>query len=786
MEQRYRVEEQLGEGPVHSVHRGRDILDGVDVCLKVPKPKFRRNEGFTTRYRRDLLDIVMLHDKNWLTPIQIAEHDGVPFQVLPLIDGVPFLEWFESTQRHEARLIQFLTKLLKTMARLQTVRSRHHGAIKPSNLFVLADDEPLLTDLAATGRLEDHFAEKATSGDPVYCAPEQLCGERSDTTTDLYSLGILLYEALARRHPFFGPSPDSGDPIGPEVLIGSLLSQLQSPPPPPSHYADDVPRWADRFLIRCLQPHPQDRFKSPTEALDWLKSHTKPRQNVSAEQRTVAPPGREKEMKFLEHQMEQALSGEHGGEIVRLRGELGVGKSRCLQWLISQAKQRGMKVVEVEPIPESGLHLQSVTSALFPDTLNGESGQSVVESTLTIALEEPILMVIRDIQQADSTLVEFLKELGTVLVDVPLLLILVDEETEFRSDEMRTFVIGLSQTLRLMPLDRQAVANLIEEKTWTPPTTSVCSWIHAVSGGNALHATLLIEYLQSKEFVDDTLDLAWRASPPIERPTLDDLVNEKLASLTQLARNLLEIGAVLGNQFRLSTLNAITYRNEDEVDEALGEGVSKGLVEPTQQGGAITYRWKHPTFQKHLVASLPTRRRQRVHRLAAAYYSRGVPEPAKMAYHFLRAGDLPELFYWGSLAVEKAQSQLRRGEVAYWMNVLLSRIPEFEWFGPDIGRTKWEVTRDQAEGADLALWPAWFRALSGRTAAEGETEDPLLEAQRALSSHQAWPAWRQKLERLAPRLQELDNARARRALILLVQEWQTRCAGREPFPISKD
>lgn len=786
LDQRYRVEEALGEGPVHSVHRGWDILDEVDVCLKIPKPKFRRNDGFTTRYRRDLLDIVMLHDKNWLTPLQIAEHEGVPFQVLPLVRGAPFLEWFESTQRNETRLIQLLTKLLKTLARLQSARGRHHGAVKPSNLFVLADDEPLLTDLAATGRLEDHFAEKATSGDPVYCAPEQLCGERSGVATDLYSLGILLYEALARRHPFFGPTPEGGESLGPEILIGSLLSQLQSPPPPPSHYAEDVPRWADRFLLHCLQPHPQERFEGPEEALEWLKNHTKPRQDVSAEQRTVPPPGREREMKYLEERVEQVLSGENGGDIICLRGEMGVGKSRSIQWLVSRAKQKNMRVVEVEPIPESGLHLQSVTAALFPDSAGEQSSISVVESTLTIALEEPVLMVIRDVQQADSTLVEFLKELETVLVDVPLLLVLVDEETEFRSAEMRAFIIAVKQTLRLEPLDRQAVANLIEEKTWTSPTSSVCSWVHAVSGGNALHANLLVEYLQARGLISDAVDLAWTTSPPIERPSLIELIAAKLESLTPTARNLLEISAVLGNPFRLSTLNAITYRNEDEVDEALGEGVGKGLVELTQGGGATTYRWKHPTFRKQLVGSLPARRRQRIHRLAAAYYSRGIPEPAKMAYHFLRAGDLPELFYWGSLAVEKAQTQHRRGEVVYWMNVLLSRIPEFEWMGPDIQKTRQEVTRDQADLCDLETWPAWFRALSGRAMVEEESDDPLLEAQRALSSQQPWGVWRQKVERLTPALAAQSDKRARRALVLLSQEWQTRCAGREPFPTSGD
>lgn len=783
---RYRVDEALGEGPVHHVHRGWDTTEGVEVCLKIPKPKFRKNDGFTTRYRRDLLDIVMLSDPNWMTPLQIAEHEGVPFQVLPMIEGAPFVDWFEKTQRNFSRLSAFLNRMLKALGRLQAARGRLHGAIKPSNLYVVGEDEPLFTDLAATGRLEDHFAEKAMTGEPVYCAPEQLCGERAEITTDLYSLGVLLYEALARRHPFFPNLSERGETMGPELLMTCLLSQLQAPPLAPSHYADDVPRWADRFLLRCLQPHPEDRFADTSEALSWLKSHTKPKHNVSAEQRAVAPPGREKEMRFLTERMEGVLSGEQGGDIVCLRGEMGVGKTRCLEWLTGKARDKEMRVVEVAPIPESGLHLQSVMSALFPDSNTEEQArQPVVESMLTAALEEPILMIIREVQQADSTLVEFLREVSTVLADIRLLLILVDEETPFRSEEMRAFVVGLKQSMRLEPLDRQAVANLIEEKTWTPPTPSVCSWVHAVSQGNALHANLLVEYLLARGLVTDSMDLAWTTSPPTERPTLDDLVRHKTEAMTDQSRNLLEIAAVLGNAFRLSTLNAITYRNEDEVDEGLGEGVNKGLVELTQAGGAITYRWKHPTFRKRLLAALPKRRKQRIHRLAAAYYSRGVPEPAKMAYHFLRAGDLPELFYWGSLAVERAQSQHRRGECAYWMNVLLSRIPEYEWLGPDIHKTKREVTRDQADLTALEVWPSWFRALSGRREAE-EHGDTLLGAQQALNCSLPWNLWKERVELLAPSLRGLSDKRGRRALVLLQQEWQTRCGGREPFPGSGD
>jgi Protein kinase domain len=782
IDQRYRLGEGLGEGPIHSAHKAFDILENREVCLKIPKPRFRVNEGFTMRYRRDLIDVMMLSDPNWLTPLCLAEHDGVPIQVLPLVEGEPFAEWFEQSQRHEGRLIQVLTRTLKALHRLQKARGQMHGSVKPSNLYVCSDDEPLFTDLAATGRLEDHFVEKATSGEPIYCSPEQLCGERGDASTDLYSLGLVLYEALARRHPFFGLSL-SGESSGPERLLTSLLSQLQTKPTPPSNYADDVPRWADRFLARCLHPHPDERFSTAAEAVNWLKNHTKHDHDMSAEQRTLAPAGREHEMNYLEERLDQIRMGQDGGMIVRLRGDLGCGKTRCLSWLLEKAKSHEMRVVVVEPIPESGLHLQSVISALSVDSPDlAEDAQPVVESLLGIALEEPMLMIIRDIQQADGTLVEFLRELSSVLNDVQLLLILVDEETTYRSTEMRAFVAALKQTLHLAPLDRRGIANLIEEKSWTAPTPSVSAWVHAVSGGNALHAILLVEYLQNNNLVSDALDLAWTSSPPTERPNLEEVIEWKLSGLSELGRSLLEIAAVLGHPFRLSTLNAITYRNEDEVDGALGEGVSKGLLELARRRGAISYRWKHPTFRTALLKKLHRRRKKRIHRLAAAFYSRGVPDPSKMAFHFLQAGDKPELFYWGSLAIERAREQNRRGDCIYWMNVLLSRIPEQTWLGPNVQKARREVARDQADSLDLTLWPKWLRTLSGRTVEATDGDDPLWAAQNALSSSLAWPDWRQRVGPLIPELRSMPSETSAKALALLEHEWRLRAEDGELFP----
>ena len=786
---RYRLEEFLGSGPVHRAYLATDTSDNSQVCLKIPRPKFRQNDGFATRYRRDLLDAMKIKDRSWVVPTLLIEHEAIPLQVLPYLDGLPLPAWFESVQRREDRLLHVLVRTIKALGRLHRMAERIHGTLKPTNLFVTDADEPLLLDLAATGRLEDHFAEKAQSGQPVYCSPEQLSGERADPGSDLYSLGLVIYQALTGRHPYFGPTESRDEPSTPQRLLTSLLNQLQQKPIAPSVYAEDVPLWADRFVARCLHPNPQERFSDHNEALSWLQNHTKQDQDVSADQRTLPPAGREQEMKFLLEHLDRLLDEQSGGCMIRLHGALGTGKTRCQDWLLDQAESKGMKVLVVEPTPESGLHLQSVMGELsreWPDIANGD--QPVVESLLVIATEEPVLLVIRDIHQADDTLVGFLQELQSVIADVPLMVLLVDEETEFESNQMKVFVKCVDEQLALKPLDKRAIANLIEEKCWSAPAASLSSWVHNVSGGNALHATLLVDFLQDSGYLREGVELDWSSTPPTERPTLEETLIWKLGGLSVLGRTILETAAVLGNPFRWNTLNAITYRSVEELDEALGEGVSKRLLELVTSGGVISYRWKHSKFRQAMLKEIHHRRKQRIHRLAAAFYSQGQADPTRVAYHFLAAGDTREVFYFGSHAASYAFNQGRRGECNYWLNVLLSRVPQEEWLGPDVEKARDEASRDQAEALDLEMWGQWFRTLSGHPPDPGDSEEPLIEAQRALHSSLSWVRWKAKVKAVAAQLAETENRNepSSRAMILLEVEWRSRAPEGELFPTFDD
>lgn len=811
LDHRFRLQKYLGGGSVHLVFTAEDLLESQEVCVKLPRRELRANQGFTLRYRRDVLNVMMHRNPGWVTPLMLGEHDGVPFQVLPLVEGRPLTAWYKTTGRNHEALLETLKTALYHLGQLHRATGNIHGSLKPENFLIESSGEPVFTDLVATGRLEDQFAEKARSGEPVYFSPEQLVGERAGPPSDIYALGMVLYTTLAGRHPFSGASESEalhpwslGPNLGhPERLLASMLSQLQERPPSASSFREDVPRWADRFLARCLLPRPEDRFASPEEALDWLRHHARGAEPSSSEHRPLPPAGREQEMSFLMECLADIVKDPPTGNIIRLHGAPGVGKTRCTEWLKEQARRlgsRGVRIVDIYRGPESGLHLQSVANALRhslpPDgEVEITDARPVVEYVIEAALEGPLLLLLDDVAQADETLVRLLEELHSVLTDLPVLVVLSEDGTPFRSEAVQAFMESLDHVLILTPLDRRAVANLIEERAWSPPSAGLASWVHKVSEGNALAARLLVDYLMAGGLLRDEIELDWAQSPAVERPDLPALLTWKLERVSPIARSLLETGAVLGDPFNLSTLQAITYRDPEEVDEAISEAVKAELLEIGARAGATTYRFSHPLFRETLWQALPPRRRQRIHRLAAAFYSRGEPEAAKLAYHFLQSGDNRELFAWGIQAVEKARRLGRRGEANYWLNVLLGRIDPQRWLGPSLDRARADIARDQSELCDLTLWSRWFRALAGRATSERETldlTDIAYAVQVLLDAPWSLPAWKRGVVAVMAEIGEKTRREAealaayRKALALLRSEWFARAGGGEPFPEGND
>lgn len=783
LDNRFRIDSFLGAGGVHRAFAAWDLLEQRKVCLKLPHHSLIQHEGFQSRYRQAVLKMMTHPSQGWLLPIALGEHDGIPFQALPFIEGRTLMQWYKTQNKSSGSLLRLIKTALSSLERLHQTHARIHGALKPDNFIITEDNEPIFCGLTTPSRLEDRFTEKISRGEPFYFSPEQLVGERAGPPSDLYSLALIIYEALTGKHAFSLASPTTSQLGATERLLSSLLSQLHGNPPSASSVNDEVPRWAERFLERCLRPRPEDRFSSASEALSWIRSRTT--EASSYTNRACTPIGREQEMEFLLECLDEIAKDQPKGNFIRLHGIPGIGKTRCTNWLREQAKVRGIRVVEVRREPESSLHAQLLISALnharptaIPKAYVSKGRPASLE-LIDAAVKGPLLVMIDELTEADDTLIKLLEEAKAATTNLPLMVVLSEDGSIPRTLATTEFLESLDHLLILTPLDRRSIANLIEESSWVPPSANLAGWVHAVSQGHSLTAKILIEYLQCEGLLKEDATLDWATSPSTARPSLDELLGWKISRLQPASKALLENAAVLGDPFNLATLQALTYRSLEEVDEAIDEAIKLEILQPAHQDKNEAYSWYHPLYRQALLDALPLRRQVRVHRLAAAFYSQGEPEPAKLAYHFLGSKDSWELCDWGTRAAIRARHQGLESECNYWLNVVLKEIDTTDWLGPDLKTT------------EIELWRNWLEAYFGQAQLKTNTlttGDPMYLAQLALRAYWPWEIWRDRVRSLVVRVQKLlqekktERERYEKALALLNRQWLERSTRGEPFP----
>ncbi|WP_386066552.1 protein kinase [Tahibacter sp. UC22_41] len=265
---RFRIEELLGVGGMGMVYRARDLSLNVEVAIKLLRPELARKPEAFERLRNELLlarqvsspHVVRIHD---------IARDGERWLIsMDYIAG-------ESLERRLERAGPLPVESAVALARglLAGLSAAHqrgvvHRDLKPANILFDRDDLPYLTDfgvarsLGATGLTQTGLIV----GTPEYLSPEQARGDALDGRSDLYTLGLILYEALSGSLPFAGGTPAE-----------TVMRRLVRPPPPLARVRPDLPAWLLAFVGRLLEMKPAHRFASADEALRALEQRRMPR-----------------------------------------------------------------------------------------------------------------------------------------------------------------------------------------------------------------------------------------------------------------------------------------------------------------------------------------------------------------------------------------------------------------------------------------------------------------------------------------------------------------------------
>ncbi|NWF69472.1 MAG: protein kinase [Chloroflexi bacterium] len=244
---RYEITEHLGDGSTATVYKALDTRLSREVALKVLLPHVR--DTTRKRFFQEAQAAAQLNHPNIMAIYDIGEDDEQPYLVVEYVDGVPLSYYLRSTPEVIVDLGQQIALALQYAHDRQII----HRDIKPANIKVTSEGRVKIMDL---GLALPREAKRVTAhgmviGTPAYLSPEQAQGLPLDHRTDIYSLGIVLYELATGQLPF------NADDIS-----ALLLQQVKQPPPPPRLIVPELPIVLESAILRALEKNPVRRFQS--------------------------------------------------------------------------------------------------------------------------------------------------------------------------------------------------------------------------------------------------------------------------------------------------------------------------------------------------------------------------------------------------------------------------------------------------------------------------------------------------------------------------------------------
>ena len=251
---RYELEEMVGSGGMSSVYRAHDKVLERKVALKVLHATLADQDDCVERFRREAQMVAGLQHQNIVGVIDRGEEDGQPFIVLEFVSGRNLKQFVE---REGPLSVERALELGMQIARGLAFAHENgfvHRDVKPQNVLLNGDGEAKVTDFGIARSLDVKHGVTQTGtvlGTSDYIAPEQAQGQRVDEHTDIYSLGIVLYEMLIGAVPFTGDN-----------FVAVAMQHINETPPRVSEKRPDVPPRLDAAVARALAKQPDDRFST--------------------------------------------------------------------------------------------------------------------------------------------------------------------------------------------------------------------------------------------------------------------------------------------------------------------------------------------------------------------------------------------------------------------------------------------------------------------------------------------------------------------------------------------
>lgn len=257
---RYEIISKIGSGGMSDVYKAKCHKLNRFVAIKVLKPEFANDQGFVSKFRMEAQSAACLSHPNIVSIYDVGEENGIYYIVMELIDGITLKKYIERKKKLEIR--ESIEVAMQVARGLEAAHREHivHRDIKPQNIMITREGKVKVTDFGIARAASSQTISSNTMGSVHYISPEQARGGYCDERSDIYSLGITMYEMLTGRVPFEGDS-----------TVAVALLHIQGEMVPPREYEPLIPVSLEKIILKCTQKKPERRYASATELIEDLK-----------------------------------------------------------------------------------------------------------------------------------------------------------------------------------------------------------------------------------------------------------------------------------------------------------------------------------------------------------------------------------------------------------------------------------------------------------------------------------------------------------------------------------
>ncbi len=259
---RYELLELIGVGGMADIYRAKDIEEDRIVAVKILKTELAGSDEFLRRFRNESKAIALLSHPNIVKIYDVGFTEKVQFIVMEYVDGITLTDYIEQQGVLKWKdSIHFTVQILKALQHAHD-RGIVHRDVKSQNVMLLSDGTIKVMDfgIARFNRENNKTMSEKTIGSVHYISPEQARGDITDERSDIYSVGIALYEMVTGKKPFDGDTP-----------VSIALMHMQSTPKKPTEINSTIPEGLEQIILHAMQKEPDQRYQTAGEMIKDLE-----------------------------------------------------------------------------------------------------------------------------------------------------------------------------------------------------------------------------------------------------------------------------------------------------------------------------------------------------------------------------------------------------------------------------------------------------------------------------------------------------------------------------------